>query len=73
MTSYKQITNPKSRGKPSKVSEGICRHCKEEISPENRVFQGTGGYKRECKPCIREINYKNNKRKRDIIKNNPLW
>ena len=37
------------------------------------MFQGTGGYKRECKPCRNKVNYKNNKRKRDIIKNNPLW
>ena len=73
MSHYNKITKPKSRGSPSNVPKGICRYCKEKISPENRIFQGTGGYKRECRPCRRKVNYENNRRKRQIIKDNPLW
>ena len=73
MSHYNKITKPKSSGRPSNVPKGICRVCKEKISPENRIFQGTGGYKRECRPCRRKVNYENNRRKRQIIKDNPLW
>ena len=73
MPFYKQITKPKSRGKPSKIPKGTCRYCKEKISSENRLYQYTGGYKTECKPCARKLSRENNRKKRQIIKDNPLW
>ncbi len=73
MPFYKQIVKPKSTGRPSKVPKGVCRLCKKKISPENRIFQNTGGYKRECKPCRRRVSRDHNRKKRQIIKDNPLW
>ena len=67
------LIKQKSRGKPSKTPKGMCRYCKKQISPENRLYQSGGGFKTECKPCRREMTYRSNKKRQQTLKNNPLW
>tara|TARA_Y100000593_G_scaffold53022_1_gene99274 strand:- start:3920 stop:4129 length:210 start_codon:yes stop_codon:yes gene_type:complete len=67
------LTKQKSKGKPSKTPKGICRHCNEKIAPENRLYYTQGLLRTECKPCRRKISLENNRKKRQTIKNHPLW
>tara|TARA_Y100001963_G_scaffold156388_1_gene249858 strand:+ start:935 stop:1180 length:246 start_codon:yes stop_codon:yes gene_type:complete len=68
-----RLTKQKSRGKPSKTPKGMCRYCKEKISPENMLYYTQGGIKTECKPCRRQLSRESNRRRRKILKDNPLW
>ena len=70
---YKKIIKPKSKARPSNVPKGICRFCKEKITPENRLYYTAGATKKECRPCRRKISRKNNRKRQETIKNNPLW
>ena len=58
----------------SSTPPGVCKHCNEKISKENRLhYIGASGYKKECKPCVRKISREKNRKRYQTIKNNPLW
>ena len=62
---------PKKKGSTKK---GYCRACSRKILDKNKVFYtGAIGIKNECKPCLRKRSRENNRKKAEIIKNNPLW
>jgi len=73
MSHYKKIVKPKAKGRPSNVPAGICRYCKKKITKEDRLYYTAGLVKRECKPCRRKVSREANRKRTQIIKDNPLW
>ena len=51
-----------------------CKQCKATLTDANRVRNsGWIGYARICKKCRNKNNLKYSRKKRAIIKANPLW
>lgn len=51
-----------------------CKQCKTALTEENRVRKsGHIGYSNICRLCVNKNNLKYSRKRREIIKNNPLW